>query len=77
MWYKSQSAIKPDVEDSTSSKVYVYLRRNIEQITGENGEALYTYEEQIIPKADYATYLADKNSADLAYLYMMGGLDYE
>lgn len=77
MWYKSQSAIKPEVTDSTSSKVYVYLRKNIEETTDEDGETIYTYDEQIIPKADYATYLADKNAADLAYLYMMEGLDYE
>lgn len=77
MWYQTESNVKPELVDTSSSKVYTYIRRNIQETQNEDGDILYTYEEQKIPKAEYATYLANKNAADLAYLYMMEGFDYE
>ena len=77
-WYKSQSTEKPAYIDKTSSKVYVYIRQNIEEIqvpagvsTGEeeNTETVtnYVYQEAKIKKSVW-----EKNesqiSAELDYM---------
>ena len=66
---KSQSSVKPDLVDTTSSKVVVYLRQNIvENIkTGEmSGEetVFYEYEEAKLTKAEYQEYLKELNGSD-------------
>jgi len=52
MWYKSESNTKPATIDKTSSKKYIYVRKNIEEveremettveIENENGENEFT-----------------------------------
>lgn len=59
MWCKASSTAYPSIIDSTSSKVYVYVRRNIEQITiEEEGESriIFTYDEMKIPKEVYGIF---------------------
>ena len=68
-YIKSQSSVKPDLVDTTSSKVVVYLRQNIvENIkTGEmSGEetVFYDYEEAKLTKAEYQEYLKELNGSD-------------
>ena len=56
MWYKSESNIKPELIDETSSKAYVYVRRNIEEAerdTEGGKETVYTYEESKVSKEVY------------------------
>lgn len=56
MWYKSESNIKPGLVDETSSKAYVYVRRNIEKAerdTESGKETVYTYEESKVSKEVY------------------------
>ena len=54
-WYNGESTVNPALIDDTSSKKWVYVRRNVEQhereseITGET-ETYYTFEEQKIGK---------------------------
>lgn len=61
MWYKSQSNTMPSVVDMTSSKVYVYIRKNITQITVD-GLAVYEYDEIKIPKEVYSIFRAQEMS---------------
>lgn len=72
----------PDEIDTISSPTTVYLRRNIraeerQGIETETTRTVYVYEEATIPRNEYNAYLAGKTQADIEYLYMMGGLDYE
>lgn len=57
MWYKAESSELPSTIDDTSSRVYVYVRKNInvEQRTDESGETItvYVYDEIKIPKEVY------------------------
>ena len=88
-YVKSQSSVKPDLIDTTSSKVVVYLRQNIvENIkTDEKSEeetVFYEYEEAKLTKSEYQEYLKEleiidiqKQRADIDYIALMSGMDLE
>ena len=63
MWYKAESSELPSTIDDTSSRVYVYVRKNInvEQRTDESGEIItvYVYDEIKIPKEVYEIFKND------------------
>ena len=68
-YIKSQSSVKPDLVDTTSSKVVVYLRQNIvENIktdeTSGKETVFYEYEEAKLTKAEYQEYLKELNGSD-------------
>ena len=68
-YIKSQSSVKPDLVDITSSKVVVYLRQNIvenKKIDGMSGEetVFYEYEEAKLTKQEYQEYLKELNGSD-------------
>ena len=86
---KSQSSVRPDLVDTTSSKVVVYLRQNIveniktDKISGEE-TVFYEYEEAKLTKAEYQEYLKEleivdiqKQRADIDYIALMSGIDLE
>ena len=86
---KSQSSVKPDLIDTTSSKVVVYLRQNIveniktDEMSGEE-TVFYEYEEAKLTKAEYKEYLKEleiidiqKQRADIDYIALMSGIDLE
>ena len=86
---KSQSSVKPDLIDTTSSKVVVYLRQNIvekiktDKISGEE-TVFYEYDEAKLTKAEYQEYLKEleiidihKQRADIDYIALMSGIDLE
>ena len=88
-YVKSQSSVKPDLIDTTSSKVVVYLRQNIveniktDEISGEE-IVFYEYEEAKLTKAEYQEYLKEleivdiqKQRADIDYIALMSGIDME
>lgn len=82
VYYDSESNIEPVLIDADSSPTTVYLRKDVEEKTctdEELGETYiyYSYKEAKIPKTEYNAYMNDKNQADIEYLYMMGGFDYE
>ena len=66
---KSQSSVKPDLVDTTSSKVVVYLSQNIveniktDEMSGEE-TVFYEYEEAKLTKEEYQEYLKEFNSSD-------------
>ena len=68
-YVKSQSSVKPDLVDNTSSKVVVYLRQNIvknvktDEIYGEE-TVFYEYEEAKLTKQEYQEYLKELNGSD-------------
>ena len=88
-YVKSQSSVKPDLIDTTSSKVVVYLRQNIvenkktDEMSGEE-TVFYEYEEAKLTKAEYQEYLKEleiidihKQRADIDYIALMSGIDLE
>lgn len=87
IYKQSQSAIKPKLIDTTSSKTTVYLRKNIteRQRTDENtGETTtyYEYEEAKMTKAEYEEYKMQlaildvrQMRADIDYISLMTGIN--
>lgn len=88
-YIKSQSSVKPDLVDTTSSKVVVYLRQNIveniktDEMSGEE-TVFYEYEEAKLTKQEYQEYLKEleiidiqKQRADIDYIALMAGVDLE
>ena len=86
-YIKSQSSVKPDLVDTTSSKVVVYLRQNIveniktDEMSGEE-TVFYEYEEAKLTKAEYQEYLKEleiidieKQRADIDFLALLTGAD--
>jgi hypothetical protein len=81
-YYKSESDTMPEDIDTESSPTTVYIHKNIhteERTDTGTGETrtVYVYDEATIPRDEYNAYLTGKTQADIEYLYMMGGLDYE
>ena len=88
-YVKSQSSVKPDLLDTTSSKVVVYLRQNIvenKKIDEMSGEEIvfYEYEEAKLTKQEYQEYLKEleiidiqQQRADIDYIAIMSGIDLE
>ena len=60
-YIKSQSSVKPDLLDTTSSKTTVYIRQNIveniktDKMSGEE-TVFYEYEEAKLTKQEYQEY---------------------
>ena len=88
-YIKSQSSVKPDLVDTTSSKTTVYLRQNIveniktDEMSGKE-TVFYEYEEAKLTKAEYKEYLKEleiidiqKQRADIDYIALMTGIDLE
>ena len=85
-YIKSQSSVKPDLVDTTSSKVVVYLRQNIvenkktDEMSGEE-TVFYEYEEAKLTKVEYQEYLKEleiidiqQQRADIDYIMLMTGI---
>ena len=78
-YIKSQSSIKPDLIDTTSSKTSVYIRQNIVEkektvvdTDGKNSDesdavsttVFYEYDEAKLTKEEYQEYLKELNGSD-------------
>ena len=69
-YIKSQSSVKPDLVDTTSSKAVVYLRQNIveniktDEMSGEE-TVFYEYEEAKLTKQEYQEYLKELEIIDI------------
>ena len=85
-YIKSQSSGKPDLVDTTSTKVVVYLRQNIvekikiDKMSGEE-TVFYEYEEAKLTKQEYQEYLKEleiidiqQQRADIDYIMLMTGI---
>ena len=64
MWYRTEMTDKPELQDTTSSKVYNYDRRNIveEKRTDEEGNVTTAdvFEERKVNKEEWERYLEMK-----------------
>ena len=88
-YVKSQSSIKPELIDTTSSKTSVYIRQNIVEVEKTNesdntSTTFYEYEEAKLTKKEYDQYLKElsiidiqKQRADIDYIALMSGIDLE
>lgn len=84
-YVKSQSSVKPDLIDSTSSKKYVYLRKDIIEVQQpDNDNIFYEYQEAKLTKKEYDQYLKElsiidiqQQRADIDYIALMTGIDLE
>ena len=86
---KSESTVKPELIDSTSSKKFIYLRQNIikkVRVDNETNENItyYEYEEAKLNLEEYNQYLKElsiidiqKQRADIDYIALMCGIDLE
>lgn len=61
---KSQSTVKPDPVDTTSSKKVVYIRQNIVEVQKDD-TTFYDYEEAKLTKYEYKEYLAEMETQDM------------
>lgn len=87
-YVKSESTIKPELIDTTSSKTTVYIRKNIieKERDSEAGDSTtyYEYDEAKLTKEEYQEYLKEleiidiqKQRADIDYIALMSGIDLE
>ena len=88
-YIKSQSSIKPELIDTTSSKTSVYIRQNIVEVEKINesdntSTTFYEYEEAKLTKQEYQEYLKElsiidiqQQRADIDYIALMTGVDLE
>ena len=88
-YVKSQSSIKPELIDTTSSKTSVYIRQNIIEVEKTNesdntSTTFYEYEEAKLTKQEYQEYLKElsiidiqQQRADIDYIAFMTGVDLE
>ena len=87
-YVKSQSSVKPELIDTTSSKTTVYLRKNIIEVERNNmnddssaSTTFYEYDEAKLSKEEYQEYLKEleiidiqQQRADIDYIMLMTGL---
>ena len=68
MWYKSESTVRPEQVDNTSSKIYVYVRKNIVETTREDetigNEVVFEFDECKIPKDIYEIFKSQLEAND-------------
>lgn len=65
MWYRSESGEKPLTVDKTSSKIWVYMTRNVEierRDLDDDEFITYVYDEIKITKEDYAAIVASDDT---------------
>ena len=83
MWETVEATFMPDMTDSTTSRNWVYVHRNIreEQRTDEQTGETYTvwvFEEMKIPKDSWELYkVVERNTANIDYLAMMTDVELE
>ena len=86
---KSQSPNKPDLIDTTSSKKYVYIRKNVVEVNSTDEQSgddrnYFEYDEAKLTKREYEEYLKElsildiqQQRADIDYIALMTGVDLE
>lgn len=60
---KSQSSVKPEIIDTTSSKKAVYIRQNIVEMQKDD-TTFYEYDEAKLTKTEYQEYLKELEATD-------------
>lgn len=60
---KSQSSVKPELIDTTSSKKVVYIRQNIVAVQKDD-TTFYEYDEAKLTKSEYQEYIKELEATD-------------
>lgn len=60
---KSQSSVKPDLIDTTSSKKVIYIRQNIVEIQKDDA-VFYEYDEAKLTNDEYKEYIEEMKAQD-------------
>lgn len=60
---KSQSSVKPELVDTTSSKKVVYIRQNIVEVQKDD-TTFYEYDEAKLTKDEYKEYIEEMKAQD-------------
>lgn len=60
---KTQSSVKPEIVDTTSSKKVVYIHQNIVEVRKDN-IVFYEYDEAKLTKYEYQEYLKELEATD-------------
>lgn len=82
MWNTSESGYMPELIDTTSSRNWIYVRRNVreERRIDDTGEetTVYVYEEMKIARENWGLYQAvERNTANIDYIAMMADIEIE
>ena len=82
MWIKAEANYEPNAVDTTTSRVYNYIRKNIHQEQREDDDGniltVWVYEEKKISKENWELYKAvERNSANIDYIAMMTDVEIE
>lgn len=68
MWYKAESTEQPVIIDSTSSKKWVYVRKNIQKEEREDELSgtyeVYTFDEQKVSKDVWGIFEQEKSNEE-------------
>lgn len=83
MWTTVESMFEPELTDSTTSRNWIYVRRNVrteQRKDEETGETVtvYIFEEMRVPRDEWELYKAiERNAANIDYIAMMSDIDIE
>lgn len=75
---QGSQSVRPEEFDTSTSKVTVYQRKNIERITVDNEGVqteLWQYDERQMTYAEYFDLCVRRNAANTDYMSMMTGVE--
>jgi len=68
IWYDGESSVYPQLVDTTSSKKWVFVRRNVKEQEREKEdgttETYYTFQEQKVSKEVWGIFEQEKNNEE-------------
>ena len=83
MWYEVESTTQPESIDNTSSRNWIYVRKDIhteereDEMTGEK-MAVWVWKEMKIARENWELYKAvESNTANIDYIAMMSDIEIE
>lgn len=76
---RSESTVIPTEIDDTSSRVTVYINKNIVPVNRENDDGttttFYQFDQEVYTKEEYNRKVAAQTRADIDYLAIMTGVE--
>lgn len=83
MWYNVESTTQPSMIDTTTSRNWIYVRKDIhteereDEVTGEK-MAVWVWKEIKIARENWELYKAvERNTANIDYIAMMSDIEIE
>ncbi len=76
---QAESTQQPTLIDKTSSKSFVYVRSNVQQVDKSNNDGTtttyYQYDETKYTNVEYEALVLEQTRADVDYISIMTGVD--